>query len=293
MLTIDLEAAPVAPKDAATIILLRESDASPFEVFMVRRHDKSGFMAGAYVFPGGKLDDDDAADSVRARLRGLSPEQASAALGEEGLSPNRASALFVAALRETFEEAGVLLADWNAPKDAETGTRQETWNDARRALEGGTPFSVVLEDMDAYPRLDRIVPWSRWITPEVERRRYDTRFFLARAPLDHEPSRDHRETTAEAWLSPAAALAEHAAQKISLPPPTMRTLEQLSAFENVEAAFVHARSATPPLVEPRFHDANGQWVLILPGDPDHPVRDRTLPGPTRYLLAEARWVESA
>lgn len=278
MLQIDRDRPPSTPKHASTVILLREA-ASGFEVFMVRRHTRSGFMGGAYVFPGGKLDDADADARLLARLVGRSPEQAAEALGEPD-DPTRAVALHVAALRETFEEAGVLLAETPAGA-ALSGVR-------RRLLEGA-PFPELVEELDALLHLDRMTPFARWLTPAVEPRRYDTRFFVAVAPPEQEPAHDRRETTEAAWMTPAGALERERRGEIQLPPPTLRTLEQLSAHPRLDVVLEEARSQRPPFVDPVFVERAGAYVLALPGDPDHPTREPAVPGPTHFTLADGRW----
>ncbi|MCA9606567.1 MAG: NUDIX hydrolase, partial [Myxococcales bacterium] len=156
---------PVTPRDAATVLLLREEPEGGFSVFMVKRHQKSGFMAGAYVFPGGTVDD---ADHGWTRVHGRAPDDAAALLGEDDGS--LAIALHVAAIRETFEEAGVLIAD--GADDADLAA-------ARASLHDGADFAALAEEHALTLRLDRIAPWSRWVTPFIESRRYDARFFLA------------------------------------------------------------------------------------------------------------------
>ncbi len=277
MIEVDRARPAATPKDASTVLVLRASDAL-FRVFMVRRHEKSGFMGGAYVFPGGKLDDADRALDPSTRT-GLDADGARAALGEPDIA-DRALGLYVAAVRETFEEAGVLLADV-ADTAALAG--------ARARLLGGEPFETLVRALGARLRLDRLVPWTRWITPAVEPRRYDTRFFLTVAPDDQEPAHDERETTEAAWLAPDEALDRERRGEISLPPPTMRSLEMLAAFDSIDAALADARSRPPPVIEPVFLDDDGTWSLLLPGDRGHPVRERRIPGATRFVLENGRF----
>lgn len=280
MLQIEPGREATAPRDAATVVLLRSiGDAEGFEVFMVRRHAKSGFMGGAFVFPGGKLDAADSTESMRARLTGRSAEEAARALGEPE-DPTRALGLFVAAFRETFEEAGVLLS---ARAD------QVALEAARRRLQEGASLAEEAEAIDLTLHLDLLVPWTRWVTPAVERRRYDTRFFLATAPPDQRAVHDERETTDAAWMTPTQALARDRAGEIQLPPPTMRSLEMLSRFTRPEEALKEAASRLPPLVRPVFVDEDGTWILALPGDAAHPEREAVIPGPTRFVMSDGRW----
>lgn len=279
MIEIGTELEPSQPRDSATVILLREADAG-FEVFMVRRHVKSGFMGGAYVFPGGKFDPEDSDPRLIARAGGRDLDAVHTALAED-IEPERAFGLFVAALRETFEEAGVLLAT----------TRDDDVDIAavRARLEAGESFVELADEHDLTLSLDRISPYTRWVTPVVERRRYDTRFFIAVTPPDQRAQHDERETTASAWLQPTEALARANASEISLPPPTLRTLENLAELGSIAAIVAETKRRPPPLVRPVFRDENGTFVLMLPGDPHHPEDKPALPGPTRFVLADGRW----
>lgn len=260
------------PRDAATVILLRDEDEG-FSVFMVKRHAKSGFMAGAYVFPGGGLDEDDRAPDLLARTVGRSADEAARSLGEDDGA--RSLALHVAALRELFEEAGVLLADG-----------AERALDARaRLIEKQTSFRAIVNELDLSLRADALTSLSRWVTPEIEPRRFDARFFLALAPAAQRAAHDRIEVTEGEWLRPADALARGARAEIQLPPPTLRTLELLALHARAADAIADAASRPPPLVRPAFCDlGNGKWALTLPGDPQHPERARVIAGPTRFVL---------
>jgi 8-oxo-dGTP pyrophosphatase MutT (NUDIX family) len=236
-------------------------------------------MGGAYVFPGGKLDDDDMSAQTIAQSAGRSPAQAREALGEAD-SPEKAFGLFVTAIRETFEEAGLLIAHVPIGSDL-VGARE------KRAT--GAPFSEIVVALRATLALDQLVPMARWITPAAEPKRYDTRFFLAPAPTDQTGSHDHEETTEALWTTPSDALLREARGEILLPPPTLRTLEILSHSRSVDDALLQAASRRPPLVEPILSQTHEGWFLLLPGDPDHPVKEPRIPGPVRIELKRGRF----
>lgn len=236
-------ARPPAVVPAATVAVLREAAAAPFEVLLVRRHDRVAFMAGAYVFPGGRVDAADRAGDERA---------APAVSRFPDLVPAEEATFRRAAARELAEEAGVHVD----PRD--------------------------------------LVPFAHWVTPEVEIRRYDTRFFLARMPDRTQARHDGAETTALAWMAPAAAIACCRAGEIMLPPPTWTTLRELARQPSLEAAVEWARARRIVRIQPGFVQDATQALLTLPGDPLHPaVPGWEIPEETRFCLEGGRWMPVA
>jgi 8-oxo-dGTP pyrophosphatase MutT (NUDIX family) len=274
MLDIDPLRDGPTPLPAATVILLRDG-ASGMETYLVQRHRKLRFMGGATVFPGGKLDPADAAPALLAQVAGLTALEAAQRLGED--EPTQSLALHVAAIRETFEEAGVLLGEGASDLDG-----------MRTALASEGLCKLVV-DRGVRLRADRLAPLSRWVTPAVEKRRFDARFFLAEVAPGTAAAHDTEETIAGAWLTPSVAIERHVAADIDLPPPTLRTLELLAPFERAADAIAAALRTPPPVVRPVFRDLAGQWVLALPGDPEHPEPTPVLGGPTRFTAHDARW----
>ena len=262
------EAVPV--RDAATVMLVRDlpDDAGPgIEVFMLRRNLRSVFVAGAYVFPGGAVDDADEHSDLGRYCVGRTDADASALLGIErgGL------AYWVAAIRECFEEAGVLLAYDRDGKvlslaDAET---EERFADHRLAVDDGERSLVeICAEEDLMLAVDHMHYFSHWITPLGAPRRYDTRFFVTAAPSEQVPLHDNRETIAGIWIRPADALSRYEAGEIDLIFPTVRNLEAIGRFDRtrdlLEAA---SRIESVPAILPRVvADAHGTRI-VLPGDP--------------------------
>jgi 8-oxo-dGTP pyrophosphatase MutT (NUDIX family) len=260
-----LDPALVPIRPAATVMLVRDAvdEASGVEVFMLRRTTNAVFGGGMYVFPGGRVDGIDGADEIAPLCHGLDDAKASAKLGLE----HGGLAYWVAAVRECFEEAGVLLAD---PRAGGTLTLR---NEDRHEVHDGT-----LSLVDLCRRDDLILDLStthyvdHWVTPMGEQRRFDTRFFLTEMPADQDPLHDDHETVASLWVHPTDALARHAAGELTMMPPTVANLRFLEPFESASAAL--AAGATiehPPCVEPRLRlDADGKIVgVALPGDPDY------------------------
>lgn len=267
---------PETPRAAATVVLLRDSTAGP-EVLLLRRNAQASNMAGVYVFPGGKLDADDATldadthlDQPHATLH--------ANLNEPDTHSATAAGLYVAALREALEECGLLLAEPLGGTSAVNATR------ARAMLREGQPFAQVLGALQLRLQTRQLAPWSRWVTPlapTMGTRRFDTRFFVAQAPADQTALHDNEETTDSVWLAPRAALEQYRDGRIDLAPPQIMSLAHLARHASVASVLDAARRQPPPLILPEPFDHEGVRVICYPGDAMHPVRERALPGPTR------------
>lgn len=249
-------------RDAATVLVVRDGSEGP-EVLMVRRTTKAAFAAGAMVFPGGAVDAADRAIAASARVAGrdLPPEEA---------------AFWVAALRETFEEAGLLVGRSGAGPTDLSALRA-------RLLDGEADFAACLEAADAILDCSRIPYLSRWVTPKGETRRFDTRFFMVAAPEGQVAAHDRHETTAAVWVAPAAALRRSRAGELFLLPPTMAHLswlaEHASTDAAIEAGLAKAVEVERPKVVPRD---DGALVLRLSD------RDLILRPPTGDGEDEAR-----
>ncbi len=209
---------PAQPRDAATVVLMRDAAGPGIEVYLVKRSRMVDFMAGAHVFPGGRLDPAD-------------------------------PSLEACAVRETFEEAGLAL------------------------------------------EVSALVPWVRWVTPEISPRRFDARFFLARAPAGQEPKVDGYEAVEGLWISPAEAMQRWEGGAMQLAPATAKSLELLSAHGTVQAALAEAASRPPPLAMPHVWNdkERGQAYISLPGDPRHPLPDNLGGRIRRFQLVEGRY----
>lgn len=258
----------VPVRDAATVMLLRDGSDGP-EVCLMQRNLNSDFVGGAYVFPGGAVDPADADADVADRCPDLDDAEASRRLGLAvgGL------AFWVAAIRESFEEAGVLLArhadgrrlDLSGPGTAErfAGHRDDVDNERRTIAE-----IAVQEDL--HLDVGQLHYFSRWITPLGAHRRYDTRFFVCAAPEGQEVVEDSRELIGTQWLTPAEALRRHDAGDITMIFPTVRTLVALSRFERADAVLDHARAQSRVEgILPTISDGDDGMRIVLPGDPEH------------------------
>lgn len=212
-------------RPAATVVVVREA-ANGFEILMVRRNDSVAFMGGAYVFPGGRVEDAEIARGGGDELIGYR----------------------LAAVRELEEEAGLRVN----PED--------------------------------------LVVIAHWVTPEIEIKRYDTRFFLVRLPEGQQARHDQNETTELAWMTPRNAIERCERGEILLPPPTWTTLKRMQRHRNLDELFEWAKSVAIPRVQPQFYEENDQKMLTLPGDPTFPTIDGwDVPDDTRFLLQDGRW----
>ena len=280
---------PALPRPAATVVMVRDG-ASGLEVFMVRRHGLSDVLGGAYVFPGGKVDPADAELQPHHHLD-QDPDMLRASLGEPELDALQATALYVAAVREAFEECGVLFAH-NPAAPAALDVPEIT-----ALCRAGQSFNDAVAARGLRLDTQALAPWSRWITPvksPIMTKRFDTRFFLAFAPAGQTAQHDDHEATASVWTTPQAALARYQAEEIELAPPQIMGLLHLSLFTSAHAALEDARTRRPPVIRPEVIDVgNGERLLCYPGDEHHPVRARALPGPTRIEYRKGRflWVE--
>jgi 8-oxo-dGTP pyrophosphatase MutT (NUDIX family) len=274
---------PVRP--AATVVVLRDSSAGP-EIFMVRRHHAVAFMAGAHVFPGGRVDDSDHdadprwCDGIDDAARQLSDLPRAVAL-----------AYHVAAARELFEEAGVLLARSEPGRfvslaGADARDRFMTY---RHDVHGGRrTLRAVVEQERLRLALDALVAFAHWVTPPVDTRRFDTRFFVSRVPPEQAPAHEHAESTESTWTTAAAALSAAARGDIVLPPPTWATLRELEPFASVDEVLAWARTRKVVRREPKLVEDAETRMLVLPGDPLSPEYE-PVTFETRFRWVEDRW----
>ena len=275
-LSFEVGRAPSLPRDAATVLALREREGA-LEVYCVVRNPRSGFLGGALVFPGGKVDEVDG-PSLFSRFTGT-PHPRVAELAD---SNERALTLLVAAARETLEEAGILAAD----------VGHELGTSITREVRSGRPFVESLEQAGVSVELERLWPFARWVTPEAEARRFDARFFLLALPGDQEPSADPHETTRGAFFQPEAALEAFARGEVQLAPPTTRCLELLAGVRTIDGARALAERQSLLPICPRFVPGDPP-ALALPGDPAHTVDEKRVDGPTRFVLRDGRFVSDA
>ena len=241
---------PPPAVDATTIVLLRDGSAG-LEVLLMRRPDSMAFAPGMHVFPGGRVDmSQDARPAVHGTIR----------MGE-GAAADVARALIVAGVRETFEEAGVLLA---VDRSGRPAAPDDDWARDRQICETAAGFPAVLARRRLSIQADHLVPMAHWITPEVETRRYDTRFLVAALPEGQEVDAHATETDSAHWVVPAEALAAHWAGGLAMLPPTVAVLDDLAGQRSVGDAlsFARAREVVPLMPRAQMSGDELRWVLV-------------------------------
>jgi 8-oxo-dGTP pyrophosphatase MutT (NUDIX family) len=277
------------PRASATVVLLRDAPQKGLEVFLLRRHTASAVLGGAYVFPGGKLDDADCTPAVHAHLD-VEPLALHRALGEPELPVATAAGLYVAAVREALEECGVLFARAKQGIEVHSTALRQQW---QQQLHAGAVFADVLHAADVRVDTQLLAPWSRWITPvqpSVTNQRFDTRFFVAVLPVGQAPKHDDIEAIDSVWLSPLEGLTRYWENQVPLAPPQIMTLVSLLPHRDTASVLKAAQQQTPPLILPEpFDDDAGVRTLCYPGDPRHSVAQRAMPGPTRLRFVAGRF----
>jgi 8-oxo-dGTP pyrophosphatase MutT (NUDIX family) len=233
---------------AATVILTR----SPLEVYLTRRSGRSPFAPDAFVFPGGTVDVQDASTAALARAIGLEPQHLQAefratvpqslASSEAAIDEISACALKIAAVRELFEEAGILLARDASGAPSEDSDSERLASERVALQRGELEFADFLREHDWFADTRALTLFSHWITPQSEPRRFNTHFFYSVAPPNQAPQADAHETHDGIWIAPARALERHRAGEMHLVYPTIKHLERLAAFDSTEDALTYARN---------------------------------------------------
>lgn len=256
-----------ATRDAATLILLRKGDDGP-EVLLLERHLRSDFAGGALVFPGGTVDAPDRALPPEC-WSGRDPAAWQALLGAD--SPDAALGLMVATIRESFEEANILLARRRGRPLTDADLADASFVEARRRLasrEERFDWSDWLAEEELVLDLGALAPWSWWVTPKGPHKRFDTRFFVAPLPEGQSGCCDQIETTALRWMTPAQALAAQRNGDATVIFPTRRNLVALSAYDNASAVWQAADSGASDMrrIEPEVVMVDGEPRVLHPDD---------------------------
>jgi len=244
------------PQPAAAIALLRDRAEGGVEVFMVRRHIQSDFAPDVFVFPGGTVKPEDA--TLESSMSSHAPQEGPTALG---------IGFRAAAIRECFEEAGVLLASRNGQPLDFTGVEAEHFTDYRMQLQRK---EITLNEIVAREGLtlasDALLHWAHWITPEAWPKRFDTHFFLAEAPTGQLAAHDDLETTESVWIAPEVALSGFESGAFPLVFATIHQLRALSDLTSNAEARERLAGITPETIMPRIVEREGTSVILMPGD---------------------------
>ncbi|MBI1873360.1 MAG: hypothetical protein HYS05_05635 [Acidobacteria bacterium] len=258
------------------------------EVFLVRRNLRMAFFGGAHVFPGGRLDPGDRDPDASAWCSGA--DETGRGMGD--LDALEATAYRLAAIREVFEESGILLARDAAGRWAYLASPRESGLDRlRQAVHSGAlSLREALRPRGLFPALEALIPIAHWVTPEVEPKRFDTRFFLVPVEGSSGALHDEAEHLASAWMTASAALASFDRREIVLAPPTWRLLKDFESCASWAEVERRARACVIQRIQPRFVQENGEDLLVLPGDPLYPAPlNEQLTPPTRFRRDPDRW----
>ena len=262
------------PVPASTIILLRGRSAGA-EVLMIERHVKSEAFANFYVFPGGRVEEEDHA--LADRVGGIKAAEAAAALG--GMSPEFALDFFVAAIRETFEEVGILLARPRGQRELLDGERAAALARYRLDVQGGRmSFRELIDSQNLELAGDSLAVHAHWITPEFMPRRFDTFFFTALAPPGQLAEPDGVETTAHVWIRPEEALEQRRARTRRIIFPTAVNLESVAGFSTAPEALQASRRRSVIPVLPRLVDRDGKQWLVIPAEAGYATTEDLIGG---------------
>lgn len=256
---------PAVPVPAATVVLLRDRPGGGLETLLIQRHRASRFAAGDFVFPGGRVEAGDVPAGAADWCAGLDEATAARVLGLDG-APGAALGHWIGAIREAFEEVGILFA--YGPDGGPPGlgaARLDRWRRACQASSGA--FWEMLRAEGLRLATDRLVYFAHWITPEEQPLRFDTRFFAAEIPPGQEASADEREIVAVQWLAPGEALDAHARGEIPLRLPTVKNLMLFDGAASVAQALGRLAGREIRPIRPRLVTEGGRPRALLPGDP--------------------------
>lgn len=222
------------PRQAATVVLLRRAEPKGFEVFLTRRPEGMPFLGGMYCFPGGVVTKEDSAARTIERCRGFTAEQARRIAGAR-FSPSQALGFWIAAIRELFEEVGVLLAVNSAGARLDSSSAVRLAAKHQALLAKSLSFAQLLDSEDLYCDLASLAYLSHWQTPAQTPLRFDTRFFIAALPQNQKPLETSEEVTHSVWLTPDLAMQRYARGDLPMIFPTFASLRTLADFETLES----------------------------------------------------------
>ena len=274
-------------RKASTVILVRKSRYS-FEVYLLKRNVKSGFMGGYYVFPGGTLDSEDNDKNTWVPHIDMDLKQIERQLGDDRLTHTDLIGFGIAAIRETLEECGVLLAT------GKNKSLKDYERIAHQRLEPGLPktwFKDRILTQSWVLTFSQLYLWSHWITPQQMKTRFDTRFFVAQMPDGQTCLPDDRETQNGLWVKPQAALEQNLEETLALSPPTLATLTQLTKFETFEELMQALPNRTwGEPIAPRVEITPYGPVILEPWDPLFDSNDAVnIKDPSKNVLAPGLW----
>jgi len=257
----------VIPRDAASVIIIRNApEGGRVEVLMVRRTARASFVPNVYVFPGGSIDKEDCSHQMKRYCKGLDLNKLSHLIPDLK-PPEKVMGAYVAVLRETFEEVGILVAyeEHGRLISLNTPEKRVRFMNYRRALnEGKIKFSEILERERLTLAMERLYYFSHWITPELSPIRFSVRFFVTEAPGFQEGSHDGQELTDHRWIAPGEALRLNGEGSFDMVLPTIVNLTELEKFKTAEEVIESTRKKRVLSVLSKLKIIDGRYVEVLP-----------------------------
>lgn len=250
------------PRNASTVIVLKETLPEGFEVFLLKRHEKSAFMGSNFVYPGGVVDKYDSEPEILSFCHGIPTEKL-----QRELLP-----FMIAGIRELFEESGLLLAydKDGLPFSINNEEANDRIHQYRDLLNKKTiTLTEIVRKEGLFLALDQLYHYAHWITPEARPMRFNTHFFIARYPEGQEASADETETTEGAWMRPGQALEKNLAKALVLSPPTLKTLEDLLRFRTIKDVVSFSKTSDKQPILTLLLNISNDWFLIFPWDPEY------------------------
>ncbi len=290
----------LTPLDSATVILIRDVRDNQYEICLMRRSQNLNIVGGAYVFPGGCMDEEDCAPELVSHSSGVSASIEKLKKHEPELPEENVRGLFFAAIREVFEEAGILLA-YNGSGNTVSFSEDASGHIDRFA---GYRFEIhekkiTLIDIAKMENisyaLKLLIPYAHWITPEgsIAKKRFNARFFIAKIPPGQIPVHDSIEMTDSLWVSPGKALELSETGDLLLMPPTYKNIEELNEFHTTEELISSIRTRKINTTLPQLFKAGDEFGLRLPHDPEYSIaayKQPHRPGETsRFINQQGKW----
>ncbi len=288
------------PLDSATVILIRDSSKGQYEIYLMRRREEPNFLSGAHVFPGGCMDDEDCSTELALYTNGISAAVKGLKSHEPELPEEKLRGILFAAIREIFEEAGILLAYDSSGNILNFSDNDpaiaDRFNEYRfKVYEKKITLIDIAKRENIRYATDLLIPYAHWITPDVKfaTLRFDARFFITKIPQGQIPVHDNIELTESFWITPGRAMEKFNTGEINLMPPTIKTIEELNEFDSSNDLFASVQEKKINTILPESFKVENGYGIKLPHDPEYSITAFKQPHrpdeTSRFIQQESRW----